>query len=271
MKVLFLTSSLKYGGAERTISYLSEYLSQNGDDASILCLTDDIAYQVSPKVKVIVCGIPSQSTSILGRIINICRRFTFIHRACKAEQPDVVFCMISSLARFFLWKRKFPYKLILSERSNPTRYDKKMQEFLRKAYKRCDGVVFQTEKVSAMYEDISESKKVVIPNAVGNPYAYKTEWSGFGSDKIIAIGRFIKEKDYPTLIKAFKLIHDQKPSCKLLIYGDGPQKKEIEELVERSGLCSSVLLNDSKADALVEASKGACYVLSSLLEGMPNT
>lgn len=271
MKVLFLTSSLNYGGAERTISYLSEYLAHNGDEASILCLTDDVEYSISEDVKVICGGIPSHSDSLLNRVGNVFRRFTIIHRVCKEERPDVVFCMISSLARFFFLRRKHSYKLILSERSNPIRYSTRTQSFLRKAYKRCDGIVFQTEKVSAMYEDIDQSKKTVIPNAVGNPYAYKTKWTGVDSNKVVAIGRFIKEKDYTTLIEAFRLVHDKQPLSELEIIGDGPLKVDIGNLLYKRGMDSFVTLTGSKEDALVDASKGACYVLSSLLEGMPNT
>ena len=48
--------------------------------------------------------------------------------------------------------------------------------------------------------------------------------------KIGSIGRLVDQKDYPTLLKAFKELLINHPESELFIVGDGNKKKELEDL-----------------------------------------
>lgn len=78
----------------------------------------------------------------------------------------------------------------------------------------------------------------VIPTGVEIP-KYDTERRkqmrlqfGFNeSDQVLlSLSRLSKEKNVDQVIEAFKLIHAQKTSTKLLIVGDGPERLELERL-----------------------------------------
>jgi len=57
-----------------------------------------------------------------------------------------------------------------------------------------------------------------------------------GNDQVIlAVGRLTKQKDYPTLLRAFSIVC-RKVSCKLVILGEGEKRKELGELVKELGL-----------------------------------
>lgn len=271
MKIVFLTNSLGYGGAERTISYLSKYFAENGDEAVIICMTNEIAYQIDDKVKLIRLNIPNSFDSFLGRAGNTVQRFVSINKAVYHEKPDAVICMMALHARFLVWHMTLPFKLLVSERSNPKFYNYKSLRTLRKIFQKSDGIVFQTERVKLLFDNITRDKAAVIPNAAGNEYAGRIRWNPDKSGMIIAIGRLVKEKDYETLIHAFAIFLESHSWYRLEIYGNGPEKEKLEKLIICKGLTGRVLLKDSRPDVLVCAAKADCYVLSSICEGMPNT
>ncbi|MDR0111108.1 glycosyltransferase, partial [Acinetobacter baumannii] len=60
---------------------------------------------------------------------------------------------------------------------------------------------------------------------------------------ILAVGRLNEQKDYPNLLKAISLLKENSSEdFKLLIAGDGEQKKAIEELISKLNLDNDVIL-----------------------------
>jgi len=95
---------------------------------------------------------------------------------------------------------------------------------------------------------------------------------------ILSVGRLVKQKDFLTLLKAFKLLQYDISNTKLTIAGDGPLKKDLELITKTLNIEKNVTfigwkeeINDSirKADLFVLSSKreGFSYAL---LEAMSN-
>ena len=84
------------------------------------------------------------------------------------------------------------------------------------------------------------------------------------------MGRLTKQKDYETLIDAFKLIHDTHSNFELFIFGDGVEKNNLIECVKKNGLEEFVVFKGLDKNALNTVYEATCYVLSSQYEGMPN-
>lgn len=89
--------------------------------------------------------------------------------------------------------------------------------------------------------------------------------SGF----ILGLGRLELQKDFFTLIKAFKLICD-KLDQNLLILGEGSQRKALEELVRENGLEGRVFMPGFMANPYPYLAACECFVLSSRWEGLAN-
>jgi glycosyltransferase involved in cell wall biosynthesis len=53
---------------------------------------------------------------------------------------------------------------------------------------------------------------------------------------IVYAGRHVKEKRVPALVRAFAVLRDSHPSLRLDIFGDGPERERIEELVAQLDL-----------------------------------
>ncbi len=86
----------------------------------------------------------------------------------------------------------------------------------------------------------------------------------------LAVGRLDLAKDYPTMLSAFKQLTAAGLPAALRVAGDGPLRDELEGRVRELGLEDRVMFLGPRRDcpALYGAADG--FVLSSLWEGLPN-
>jgi len=80
------------------------------------------------------------------------------------------------------------------------------------------------------------------------------------------VGRFEKNKDQRTLIKAFALIHQHCPSAKLYLVGSGVLEEELKTLVEQRGLQEKIIFTGRIPYAFRLMKAFNCFVLSSSQE-----
>lgn len=90
-----------------------------------------------------------------------------------------------------------------------------------------------------------------------------------GADKVIvAVGRLHPQKDFLTLIRAFHLLQQQL-QCKLVILGEGEQRRSLEAEVARLGLTESVALPGHVGAPGSYLAHADLFALSSQYEGFP--
>jgi len=87
---------------------------------------------------------------------------------------------------------------------------------------------------------------------------------------IIAAGKLAPWKGFDYLLKACKVINDKQVNFKLSILGDGPEKNKLIELSEQLGLKNKVNFLGYVNNPLKYFKISDIFVLSSLVEGMPN-
>jgi len=85
---------------------------------------------------------------------------------------------------------------------------------------------------------------------------------------ILAVGRLTKQKDYPTLFRAFSLVRQVRPA-KLLILGEGEERANLERLAVELGIQNDVLMPGFVDNPFAFMSKASVFVLSSAWEGLP--
>jgi len=90
-----------------------------------------------------------------------------------------------------------------------------------------------------------------------------------GPPVILAAGRLTREKDYPTLVRAFARLAGRRP-CRLVILGQGEQRAEIEQLAAGLGLTDRVSLPGWVDNPFSFMSRASLFVLSSIYEGLPS-
>lgn len=85
---------------------------------------------------------------------------------------------------------------------------------------------------------------------------------------ILGVGKLEQQKDFPTLIRAFAQVRDVYPS-RLMILGWGPDRPQLEALIEQLGLTEDVALPGYISNPYAYMVHAAMFVLSSAWEGLP--
>ncbi|MBU0993957.1 MAG: glycosyltransferase [Proteobacteria bacterium] len=92
-----------------------------------------------------------------------------------------------------------------------------------------------------------------------------------GHFTIGTIGRLSKEKGYEYLIKALSIIRQKNVNAKLVIIGEGKERKHLEALVKAYELSDHVLIPGYRKNANQYMPYFSVYAISSLTEGLPIT
>ncbi len=89
-----------------------------------------------------------------------------------------------------------------------------------------------------------------------------------GAPVILAAGRLSKEKDYPTLLRAFARLVGRRP-CRLVILGQGERKGELEGLAQDLAVAHRISFAGWVENPFAFMSRASLFVLSSIYEGLP--
>ena len=88
-----------------------------------------------------------------------------------------------------------------------------------------------------------------------------------GAPVVLAVGRLEKPKDFPTLIKAFARLASRRP-CRLIILGEGKERKKLQGLVRKLKLDDRVALPGWVDNPFAYMSRASLFVVSSIYEGL---
>lgn len=170
-----------------------------------------------------------------------------------------------SMMRYFLfWKRFIPFKLVTSlhgydlecfvkpENRKAERFALKANcanlSLMRKWLRQSDLIISNSQYMANLaawmlpMENLLQ-KVVVIPNAI-DPERFRIESADSDENMepfIFSFGRFDEQKGMDLLIRAFKIVKDR-IALNLIIAGEGPDRKHLEDIINESGLANRVVL-----------------------------
>lgn len=84
---------------------------------------------------------------------------------------------------------------------------------------------------------------------------------------VLAAGRLVAQKDFPTLLRAMAKARVGKPDLRLILLGEGPERPALEALRAALGLGAVVDMPGHVENPLAYFARGDLFVLSSLWEG----
>src|SRR5574337_725737 len=94
-------------------------------------------------------------------------------------------------------------------------------------------------------------------------------WLAPGSPPVLlAVGRLVAQKDFPTLLKAFARVRAVRPA-RLLILGEGKKRTQLELLARQLGVAADVALPGCAPNPFPYMMRASMFVLSSAWEGLP--
>lgn len=148
-------------------------------------------------------------------------------------------------------------------------------------YSRADRVVAVSRGVAADAASlfgVPEKEIAVIYNPLVTPALKekmrdKAEHPWFeeeGLTVILGIGRLVRQKDFLTLINSFARVKQDKPGARLMILGEGEQRKALENKIAELGYEEAVALPGYVDNPYSYLARSALFVLSSAWEGFGN-
>lgn len=150
---------------------------------------------------------------------------------------------------------------------------------LRKTLADSDGIITHSAGVArelvAFYQ-VPPEKAVTLPNPTMTPDFFEkanaeVNHPWFASEAppvIIAVGRLARVKDFPTLLRAFAILRQQR-TCRLMILGDGKQKSRLARLADELGISDDVELHGFCQNPYAFLKRAALLAVSSIREGGP--
>lgn len=83
------------------------------------------------------------------------------------------------------------------------------------------------------------------------------------------VGRFVQTKNHIFLVDIFAEVLKSITNAKLLLIGDGPLKKQVEDKIDKLGLKDKVIFTGVRSDVAELYNAMDVFVLPSLYEGLP--
>ncbi|MES9981388.1 MAG: glycosyltransferase, partial [Candidatus Thiodiazotropha sp. 6PLUC5] len=151
---------------------------------------------------------------------------------------------------------------------------------LVKLFNQADGIVAVSQGVADEVMQLSkvpEARITVIKNPTITPELYEQSqaeipdpWLAPDQPPVIlGIGGLRRQKDFPTLLRAFTQVRQQQP-CRLMILGQGNKEAQLKKLAHESGVSDDFRLLGFVDNPYVYLKHAGLFVLSSLWEGSPN-
>ena len=199
----------------------------------------------------------------------------FVKNIIKKYKFDTVVSFldnINSIVSLSLYFNK-TVNLIVSERSNPLAImpSNKFYSILRRiAYKRANFVSVQFDDFKYFENSKFISKCVETPNII-LPAPYKRTSRNDDNIIFISCARFASIKRFDLLIKLFNEIYKKNSNCRLILCGDGPERMNIENLINKYNLTDAVNLVGNVKNIYQYLKNSDIYLMTSLQEGFPNS
>jgi glycosyltransferase involved in cell wall biosynthesis len=274
--VLFLITDLSFGGTPRSVQALAVGLQDRGYPVRVVSLFSggEVADELRA-ARVLTSGLGIERRRI-GAVWSL-------FRLLRRERPLILHAFLfhaNLLGRFAGRLARVPF-VVASERS--VEPGKKRVRVLidRWTWRLATLWTANADAVAGVLsrrEGIDRGRIVVIPTAVDaerfSPGAASVEIRarlgvGAGEPLLVAVGRLDKLKGYDTLVDAFRIVGSRRRDVRLVIVGEGPERRAIEARVAGAGLADSVHLVGAAGDVVSYLRAADLFVLASDTEGMP--
>lgn len=268
MKVVFFTTGMTRGGAERVIATIANRLVDIGHEVVIVILKGhESEYYLDGRVRLV-------SAELEPGVKNALSALRFYKRTIRRECPDVVVALtlkanlMACLAKVVSGV-KVP--LIVSERANPFVRKFFSQVLCNILFKVADIVVCQSQVVGLYYEArLGFTPVSVIANPVDEKCVAEQPSQNRGC-YVLSVGRLsCLQKRQDIAIRAFAQVALSRPDLRLKICGIGDGLSELMALTNALAIADVVDFEGNVENVMRIHADASAYLMSSDFEGFPN-
>jgi len=281
------------GGAERVISNLANGFAERGLNVDLIIIQsrEGETEPFHPNVRIIDLDIQDNSSlRFIPSSLQSVQALPKLAAYLREYHPPVLMSATHYINEIALLAKKFALvstRVIVTEHtflSQETKFveqlSSRMVPFTVKAlYSLADEIVAVSHGVAQDLANfmLIKSKPIrVIYNSVVTPEIYELAqhevdhpWFREKNQAIIiGSGRFVKQKDFSTLLRAFSKLRKSCPA-RLVLLGDGRERKALEELAIALNIADDLWMPGFVSNPYAFVAKADLFVLSSAWEGLP--
>ena len=295
-RIALFISGLTFGGVQRSMLNLAKGLAEKGYQVDLVVpnASGQFFDQVSSSVRLVDIGdwltrLPwFRSRKRRRAMVSIFA----LARYLELNQPAVLisashYVNLAAILGRSLARTNTP--IIISQRTHlsdailNTNFPGGKRPFLgwmtRHFYPKAETIIAVSDGVAddlATCANISRQNIRTIYNPVVTPELIRQSqapldhpWYAPGSPPVIlGVGRLARQKDFPTLLRAFAQVRANRPA-RLLILGEGKKRQELEALAKELHLNNDIAFPGFAKNPFSFMANSDVFVLSSAYEGLP--
>ena len=280
----------KPGGVAKVLTNLANALSEQGYTVEILLLINEREhfYPLNPNIKVHnidtfshwawkICEFNVKNLRFIPKITNINAYiyhigvFLMLRNWMRKNHQnyDTIISAWYKLSSFLALNKKASKKTIAWEHVTYETGGLLFKDTLRKYYINLKGIVCINSPSIEYYKQYN--KTYFIPNIIGEPFENQEEINFENKENLISfVGRLDREKNAIALLEIFKKANVSN-DWKLQIIGDGSERKNLEQFVEKNQLQDRVIFYGTKTseEILKLLRRSKIFGFTSLKEALP--
>ncbi len=280
MKIGLFFSNFTGGGIQRVMLTLAKGFQEENHEIHIIILEAEGALKED---------VPKGCKTINLKTGQVRKSIFALISYLNTEEPDVLlsaqthFNFVAILAKLF---SKWKGKLVLSEHITIGYMTNNWKEKLfplvaRLSYRLADRVILVSDGAASHFLERTHLPASLIQR-IYNPFDIEKITSlaegtpqhpwflSSDSPIFLSAGRLTRQKDFPTLLKAFQLVYTQRPDTRLVILGEGEDRNELEKLAEELEIQNAIDLPGFAKNPFAMIAKADAFILSSRWEGFGN-
>jgi len=271
------------GGVERMVTNLVLEFARRPDlEVDLVLLRDDSRHLqvVPPQVRVVRLGVRHSALSLpaLVRYLRRARPAALLVAKDRAGRAALLARMLAGVPTRIVLRLGTTLSEAMQDRSGLSRWLRYWP--IRRLYPRLERIVAVSQGVAddiAAIAGLPAERIVVIRNPVITPElerlaaaAPEHPWlAADGPGVVLGIGRLTRQKDFPTLIRAFAQLRRQR-ALRLILLGEGRDREALQALARQEGVEADVAMPGFQTNPYAWLARARLFVLSSRWEGSPN-
>lgn len=267
-RIAIVCGSMNIGGGETMAAKLAGYIDKNKFDVKYFVISKYIDNQIAKELQI---------SGTVFECLNLPNNFSWhsykkFSKAINSFNPHVIHCHLD-VSYSWIWSLLHNRPLITTMHSDPyRRRDKRVSILIKlKALQGNLRVICCSKKTMELTTSCYGLKNKYM-GCIYNPISidnFKPHEHIDNQADLVAVGRLHEVKNYPLMLRAFKIIVKRCPNAKLSIAGTGPLEAELKSLTEELNLQGRVTFLGNVSDIPTLLSQKSMLLLSSLSEACP--
>lgn len=274
MRLCFMIHALTAGGAERVLSELANHYARKGThDVHLITFQPEGTpsfYPLEPSITLHQPGLNQTGSGGLSKVKRILKRLYAMRKILKTLRPHKIISFVDEMnIATLLAGLGLKIPVVISERTDPRVYSIGILGNIarRLIYPTAFHLVLQGNYVRSCFPYMSK-KTSVISNPV--PFPKGSAFDIESSFILMLVGRLDRYKGHYELIRAFSMLEKKFPKWSLEIYGEGPERENLEALIARYNLQDKAFLKGLASPIQSKLEKASLFAFPTHYEGFSN-